>query len=140
MDEELDGKLETEADQQPGEQANEAPCKPGAFVKGDPRINRTDGPAGKKRKPNRALRDMRAVYEQDESKDRGPAQKQLRKMFKEDIGRFVARMDRLEHAHEKAEGKQQVVMPEPVEEVDEPLERMIAFAKLLQERPWEKKQ
>src|SRR5437773_6055178 len=108
MDEELDGKLETEADQQPGKQANEAPCKPGAFVKGDPRINRTDGPAGKKRKSPRVLRDMRAVYEQDESKDRGPAQKALRKMFNENFDGFLARLGRLEQAHEKAEYRAEV--------------------------------
>jgi len=105
MRKKLDEKLETGAVEQEAEQANEALCKPGAFVKGDPRINRTDGPGGKKRRPPRVLRDMLSVYEQEESKDRGPAQQQLRKMFKEDTDKFIARMRRLEEAYEAQDSK-----------------------------------
>ena len=74
--------------------AQEAVRKPGTFVKGDPRINRTTGPKSKKPRPFPLLMDMRTVYEQDESQDRGPAQKAMRKMFKENIDGFIARLGR----------------------------------------------
>jgi hypothetical protein len=61
----------------------------------------------------------------------------MRKLFI-DFDRFRARLDRLEQAHDRAEGKQQVVMPEPVEEPDEPAERQIALVEeMLRERLWE---
>lgn len=96
--------------------------KPGTFVKGDPRINRAGGPRGKKQ-PNTLLQDMRAVYDQDESKDRGPAQKALRRMFNENIDKFLARLGRLEQASQTKEEK----APETTEEVDEGTERALAL-------------
>jgi hypothetical protein len=84
-----------------GNQEANGKRKPGTFVPGDPRINRKNGP-GHKRKPWGLLLDMRAVYRQDESKDRGPAQKALRKMFNENLDRFLARLGRLELSYQTA--------------------------------------
>lgn len=82
--------------------------KPGTFVKGDPRINRTSGPRSQKPRPSALLMDMRAVYRQDESQDRGPAQKALRKLFQENLDSFLARLARLEaQAESKAEKQEQ---------------------------------
>jgi hypothetical protein len=116
MSEMLDGELEPKLDAVP-QQDTGKPRKPGAFVPGDPRINRTRGPRANKRKPFALLMDMRAVYEQDESEDRGPAQKALRKMFNENIDKFIARLGRLEQAYQ-AEASKAEKEEEP-EEVDE---------------------
>src|SRR5688572_17161344 len=104
---------------------NGEPHKPGTFVKGDSRINRTDGPRGRHLKPSPLLRDMRAVYEQDESKDRGPAQKALRKMFQENTDKFIARLGRLEQAFQAEVFKEDVIPV--VTEVDEGTEKSVAL-------------
>ena len=105
MSDKLDGDLEPKQDAGGSEQGK--PRKPGTFVSGDPRINRTKGPGSKKRKPSGLLADMRAVYEQDESQDRGHPQKALRKMFKEHIDKFIARLGRLEQAYEAEVSKEE---------------------------------
>ena len=92
--------------------------KPGTFVKGDSRINRTDGPRGKHLKPSALLRDMRAVYEQAESKDRGPAQKALRKMFQENTDKYIARLGRLEQLFQAEVFREEGPVP-AVPEVDQ---------------------
>jgi hypothetical protein len=58
-------------------------------------------PGGKKdrRIPSRLLRDLRAVYSQDESQDSTSGQKLLRELRKSDPERFVARLERAEQNH-----------------------------------------
>src|SRR5262245_31115104 len=88
-----------------GNQETNGKRKPGTFVPGDPRINRKNGP-GHMRKPWGLLLDMRAVYRQEESRDRGPAQRALRKMFNENLDGFLARLGRLELSYQTAVKKQ----------------------------------
>ena len=113
--------------------------RPGTFVPGDPRINRTNGP-GHKGKPWRLLLDMRAVYEQDESKDRGPAQKALRRLFNENLDAFLGRLGRLEQAFQaagKEEKPAQAPEAQPAEPVDVGEQKAIELLeKLLREKPW----
>jgi hypothetical protein len=125
MSDKLDGELEPKQDATGPQQDTEKPRKPGAFVPGDPRINRTRGPQGKKRKPSGLLADMRAVYEQDESEDRGPAQKALRKMFNENIDKFIARLGRLEQAYQAEAPKEE--KEEPAEAPDKVTPKLITL-------------
>src|SRR5437868_6976235 len=63
-----------------------------------PRRNRKGEGRGR-RKPPRLLADMRRVYEQDESKDRTPGQRTLRKLFKDSPKEFIAQLAGLEKAY-----------------------------------------
>src|SRR5262249_54665094 len=59
---------------------------------------RPGGMKGRKTPP-RLLTDMRAVYDQDESRDRTPGQRNCRQLLKADPQRFLAQLARLESAH-----------------------------------------
>src|SRR5262249_15874735 len=93
----------------------------GTFVAGDPRINRKTGP-GRSRKVFRVLADLRAVYGQDKSKDKGPTQKALRKFFDKDPSGFLRRLEDAEQRFEAAKADER---EESVPEPDVGLERVI---------------
>ena len=84
--------------------------KPGTFVKGDSRINRKMGP-GQQRRAFRVLADLRAVYGQDKSKDRGPTQKTLRKFFEQDPSGFVRRLMDAEHRYAALKAEEREAAP-----------------------------
>lgn len=134
MDEKQDSNLDAK-------QEAHVPRKPGTFVPGDPRINRTNGPGEKKHKPSQVLCDMRAVYGQDESKDKGPAQKALRNLFKEDLDKFLLRLSRLENAYQAGESKNGKAPKEsPPAAVDIGEARSLALLEeLLKSKGWQKK-
>jgi hypothetical protein len=48
------------------------------------------------------LKDIRAVYAQPKSADKGPSQKALRKMYEETFDRFIALMNKMEREHKEA--------------------------------------
>src|SRR5262245_60566604 len=82
------------------------PEKPWLFKKGH-----SGNPGGKPKDPDAAggkpaeiLRDMRAVYRQDESKDRTPGQRSCREFFKKDSAAFLKELSRLEAAHRSGKG------------------------------------
>ncbi len=93
------------------------------------------GPRGLKRKGRGKgrkkvpllLRDMKAVYGQDESKDRGPGQKVCRKVLTENPKEFLAQLAGLEKAHwtEKERMGPEPADPEEPEKVDEGTERVL---------------
>ncbi len=88
----------------------------------------------KSRPPSQLLRDMRAVYSQDESKDRTPGQKLCRNILKDDPNRFFAQLAKLESSHEAGAAKAKVAKgPVPVteQEVGPGTERCLRLAKNL---------
>src|SRR6266571_3264397 len=139
MNEEIDGEVNAELGKGDLEEAR--PPKPGTFQKGDPRINRSGAPRRDESTDAPVpllLRDLRHVYNRSESTDKTQGQCMLRKLFKKNPEKFVYRLQKAE-AEYRAEAKQQVVTPEPVEEVDEPLERGIDLVKeMLAEKGWNK--
>src|SRR5258708_6160625 len=62
-------------------------------------------------KPARLLRDMRAVYGQDESTDRGPGQKLCRKVLTENPKEFLSQLAGLEKAHQAREKERKAATP-----------------------------
>src|SRR5262245_58577838 len=74
------------------------------FQPGHP--GRKRGAGLRPRQPLRLLRDMRRVYEQDESKDCTPGQKALRKLFQDNPKEFIGQLAGLEKAHRAGATKQ----------------------------------
>jgi len=69
---------------------------------------------------SRLLRDMRAVYEQDESKDRTPGQVLCRKVLKEQPAEFIRQLSGLEKAHiTRVEKERKAAAVEEEEDPDE---------------------
>jgi hypothetical protein len=70
---------------------------------------------------------MRAVYRQDPSKDRGPAQKALRKFFDKDPNAFLRRLEHMEQSsaalkedeREDSKPQEDVGLEESIESVNE---------------------
>src|SRR5262245_54202334 len=67
------------------------------FRQGHP--GRKKGSGRKGHKPSRLLRDMRLVYERDESQDRTPGQKALRMLLKDSPKEFISQLGQLERAY-----------------------------------------
>jgi hypothetical protein len=111
--------------------ANGCAARPQLFKKG--RIA-TQDPGDRGPPVPRLLRDMRRVYEQDESKDRGP-QKALRKLLNDKPNSFLVQMAGLEKAHLAAQTKEPTHLPEPEpEQRDEGTQRsQVLIAKLIAE-------
>ncbi len=103
--------------------------KPGAFVKGDSRINRSGRRRGSKNAPQ-ILRDMRWVYKNPTAPPKSEGVKALQEIFNDDVGTFMKMYQRLESTFSKREAK------EKSEEADPGTERALAHIdRLLNE--WE---
>jgi hypothetical protein len=95
---------------------------------------RKRGAGRKRRQPSRLLCDMRKIYEQDESKDRTPGLKALRKLLQENPREFIAQLGTLEKAHRAATSKRvesrqsEALKPTAEAVVDEGTERCLAIA------------
>jgi hypothetical protein len=95
--------MKAEQDRKQDDHQSGAPVlqrKPGTFVKGDPRINRTLGPkpkAGGAARP-KLLRNMRRITRTSPSMDRTQMQRRLRKLFQEDFKGFLVQLRQLEES------------------------------------------
>lgn len=103
-------KGESEANGEGGPEAapEQVTGKPGQFKKGT-----SGNPGGKPKdrvgtsKPAKLYLDMRAVYQQEREKDKGPGQRNCRTLLDENPKEFLAQLGRLEAAHRTAQAKGQ---------------------------------
>jgi hypothetical protein len=86
--------------------------RPGAFSKGDRRINRTSGPHSQTKAEEsgsgsvpRLLRDMRRITRTSATRDRTELQKRLRKVYENDFKEFFRQLVQLERAYLREQSK-----------------------------------